>query len=107
MSLWAYCATAAGLFAIGLYGLLAYSDFIQRLLAANIMVSAVFLYLIVTAASTATPPHPVPQAMVLTGIVVAVSVTALALVLVLVRCLRALPDDAAPRPQDTAGSADG
>jgi multicomponent Na+:H+ antiporter subunit C len=105
MSLWAYCATAAGLFAIGLYGLLAYSDFIQRLLAANIMVSAVFLYLIVTAASTATPPHPVPQARVLTGIVVAVSVTALALVLV--RCLRALPDDAAPRPQDTAGSADG
>lgn len=86
MSAWLYCASAGGLFAIGLYGLLAHTDIVRRLLAANLMLSAVFLYLILTATLSATPPHPVPQAMVLTGIVVSVSITAFALVLV--RCLR-------------------
>lgn len=76
-----YPATAGLLFAIGLYGVLARAELIHRLLGANIMVSAVFLFLIVIATAPAGPPDPVPQAMVLTGIVVAISLTAFALAL--------------------------
>ena len=76
-----YPLTAGLLFAIGLYGLLARTELIHRLLGANVMASAVFLYLIVIATAPAGEPDPVPQAMVLTGIVIAVSLTAFALAL--------------------------
>ncbi len=76
-----YPLTAGVLFAIGLYGLLARTELIHRLLGANVMSSAVFLYLIVVATAPSGDPDPVPQAMVLTGIVIAVSLTAFALAL--------------------------
>lgn len=74
--------TAAALFAVGLYGVLTRGDLIHRLLAVNIMSSAVFLFLVVVSARHPQGVDPVPQAMVLTGIVIAVSLTAFALVLV-------------------------
>ena len=76
-----YPITAGLLFAIGLYGLLARTELLHRVLGANVMSSAVFLYLIVVATAPAGDPDPVPQAMVLTGIVIAVSLTAFALAL--------------------------
>lgn len=76
-----YPLTAGVLFAIGLYGVLARTELIHRLLGANVMASAVFLYLIVVSTAPAGDPDPVPQAMVLTGIVIAVSLTAFALAL--------------------------
>ncbi len=93
-----YALTAGLLFAIGLYGLLARSELIHRLLAANVMSSAVFLYLILIATAPAGDPDPVPQAMVLTGIVIAVSLTAFALALLryfqALNARRALEDEA-------------
>ncbi|MDX1609533.1 MAG: NADH-quinone oxidoreductase subunit K [Halofilum sp. (in: g-proteobacteria)] len=80
--------TAALLFAIGLYGVLTRARLIQRLLAVNLMASAIFLFLIVTSTGGPHGPDPVPQAMVLTGIVVALSTMAYALVLI--RHLRVL-----------------
>lgn len=78
-----YAATAGLLFAIALYGVLTRAGLIQRLLAANVMATAVFLYLIVLARREGEDAaDPMPQAMVLTGIVIAISVTAFALALV-------------------------
>ncbi len=77
----AFAATAGLLFAVGLYGLLAPSALLTRLLGANITSAAVFLYLLATGAAGDGPPDPVPQAMVLTGIVITISLTAFALVL--------------------------
>lgn len=76
-----YPITAGLLFAIGLYGVLGRTELIHRLLGANIMASAVFLFLIVIATAPAGTADPVPQAMVLTGIVIAVSLTGFALAL--------------------------
>lgn len=73
--------TAAILFAIGLYGMLSRTDLIHRLIAINIMSSAVFLMLVRVAVRPQDSPDPVPHAMVLTGIVVAISLTAFALAL--------------------------
>lgn len=83
--------TAAILFAIGFYGLLSRTGLIHRLIAINIMSSAVFLLLVRVAVRPQgphdpvppdpVPPDPVPHAMVLTGIVVAISLTAFALAL--------------------------
>lgn len=83
-----YPLTAGLLFAIGLYGLLGRTTLIHRLLGANLMSSAVFLYLVVVATTPDGAPDPVPQAMVLTGIVITVSMTAFALALL--RCFRAM-----------------
>jgi multicomponent Na+:H+ antiporter subunit C len=78
-----YAITAGLLFGVALFGVLTRRGLIQRLLAANVMAHAVFLYLIVAAGGGARAAlDPVPQAMVLTGIVIAVSVTAFALGLV-------------------------
>lgn len=75
-----YLLLAAALFGIGLFGLIVYASILRKILALNIMGSAVFLLLASVAARDGTDaPDPVPHAMVLTGIVVAVSVTALAL----------------------------
>lgn len=84
-----YAVTAGLLFALGLYGLLTRSDLIHRLLGANIMLTAVFLFLVVfSAGQEAGAPNPLPQVMVLTGILITVSITAYALALL--RYLRAL-----------------
>ena len=76
-----YLATAATLFAIGVYGLLQRRHLLRKVLAVNLMGVAVFLLLITLGGGTEGPPDPVPQAMVLTGIVIAVSATAFALAL--------------------------
>lgn len=83
-----YPLTAAALFAIGLYGVLIRGRLIHRLLAVNLMTSAVFLFLVVVAAESPGGPDPVPHAMVLTGIVIALSTTGFALALI--RHFRAL-----------------
>jgi len=75
-----YLALAAALFVIGLHGLFAARHLLRRLLALNVLTTAVFLLLVVIA-RLAEPLDPVPHAMVLTGIVVTVSTTAVALAL--------------------------
>lgn len=89
----AYAVTAGLLFAVGLYGMLTRTDLIHRLLGANIMASAVFLFLVVVSRGTA---DPVPQAMVLTGIVITVSVSAFGLALA--RYLRAMTGSTMLKP---------
>ena len=77
-----YLVAGAGLFAIGLYGVLASAELLRKILGINLMGSGVFLVLIAMAARTTDPiPDPVPHAMVLTGIVVSVCGTGLALAL--------------------------
>jgi len=63
-------------------GLFTAGNMLRRILALNVMSSAVFLLLVVIAQSTG-EIDPVPHAMVLTGIVVSVSTTAVALALIL------------------------
>jgi len=75
-----YLLLAAGLFGLGLHGLFACRHLLRKILALNILTSAVFL-LLVALARVPTSLDPVPHAMVLTGIVVAVSTTAVALAL--------------------------
>lgn len=75
----AYAVTAGLLFGLSLYGLLVSQHFLRRLMAANVMASSVFLYLVVVATGRGeTVVDPVPQALVLTGIVIAVAITAFA-----------------------------
>ena len=75
-----YAVAAALLFALGLYGLATRRDLVRKMVALNVMGSAVFLLFIAVAFRDPDGgPDPVPQAMVLTGIVVAVSTTALGL----------------------------
>ncbi|MCG6659867.1 hypothetical protein HOP52_19160 [Halomonas campisalis] len=76
-----YALLAAVLCAMALVGLFRFADPLRRVLALNVLASAVFL-LLVTLAQSAEGIDPVPHAMVLTGIVVAVSTTAAALALV-------------------------
>ncbi|NCO19440.1 MAG: NADH-quinone oxidoreductase subunit K [Gammaproteobacteria bacterium] len=82
-----YVLVAAAIFGIGLHGLLVARHVMRKLLALNLMLSALFLLLIVVPASIDGRPDPVPQALVLTGIVIAVSTTAFALAL-MVRLFR-------------------
>lgn len=71
------------LFALSAYAVVTYASLLRKILALNVMGSAVFLMLAAIAAGDRQgSPDPVPHAMVLTGIVVAVSVTAFALALV-------------------------
>jgi multicomponent Na+:H+ antiporter subunit C len=93
-----YGLAGVGLFALGLYGLLAYAPVLRKVLAANVASVGVFMIL-VASAFRAPPamPDPVPHAMVLTGIVVAVSATALALFLL---CRLALATGRATLPED-------
>ena len=90
-----YLALAAALFVIGLHGLFAARHLLRRLLALNVLTTAVFLLLVVIA-RLAEPLDAVPHAMVLTGIVVTVSTTAVALALV-VR-IAAAPEETTKRP---------
>lgn len=77
-----YGAAAALLLALSLYALVRGAALLRRILALNVMSSAVFLLLVAIARRQPEgPPDPIPHAMVLTGIVVAVSASAFALVL--------------------------
>ena len=79
-----YALVGIGLFSLSLYGLVAHTHLLRKILALNIMGSGIFLVLVALAGRTGeAPPDAVPHAMVITGIVVAVSATALALTLML------------------------
>ncbi|QIT54963.1 cation:proton antiporter subunit C [Aquisalimonas sp. 2447] len=77
-----YLLLASGLFLIGCHGLFASEGMLRKLLALNVLSSAVFL-LFVTIARMSDPLDPVPHAIVLTGLVVTVSTTAVALAIVI------------------------
>jgi multicomponent Na+:H+ antiporter subunit C len=77
-----YATVAALLCGMAVIGLFRAHDLLHRILALNVLASAVFL-LLVTLARTELGTDPVPHVMVLTGIVVAVSTTAAALALTL------------------------
>jgi multicomponent Na+:H+ antiporter subunit C len=78
-----YALASVGLFGISLHGLITRTHVLRKILALNMMGSAVFLLLIAIADRNQVDgaADPVPHAMVLTGIVVAVSATAFALAL--------------------------
>jgi multicomponent Na+:H+ antiporter subunit C len=76
-----YLSLAGVLFLIGLHGFFTARSLLRRLLALNVLTTAVFLLFVVMARLTE-PLDPVPHAIVLTGIVVTVSTTAVALALV-------------------------
>jgi multicomponent Na+:H+ antiporter subunit C len=84
-----YLATAAALAGLGVYGVLIAEHVLRKLLALNLLGSAVFLLLVVFGGRGGGPLDPVPQALVLTGMVVAVATTALALAIVLALYRRA------------------
>lgn len=76
----AYAVTSGLVFGLSLYGLLASGELLRRLMAANLMASSLFLYLVVVSVGQGDAVRdPVPQAMVLTGIVIAVAITGFAL----------------------------
>jgi multicomponent Na+:H+ antiporter subunit C len=78
---------------IGLRGVLVEADILRRILAAGVMGTGIFLFLVAMARRTPTgPPDPVPHGMVLTGIVV--SVSAIGLLLALLGRLHSLEDEA-------------
>ncbi len=93
-SLW-FSLVAAGLFGMGIYGLLTHSHPLRRILCLNLMSNGVFLLLVAVARRPGGPPDPLPHALVLTGIVVTVAATAFALAL-LRRLGREEDDD--PKP---------
>lgn len=76
-----FACVGAGLFVMGVAGVVLLDHLLRRILAFNLMGSGAFLVL-VGLAHRAGVADPTPQAMVLTGIVVAVAATALALALV-------------------------
>lgn len=78
-----YTCVGVALFCMSLYAVIVILDPLRKLLAINVMSSAVFLVLVALARRVpGAAPDPVPHAMVITGIVVAVSATALAIVLI-------------------------
>jgi multicomponent Na+:H+ antiporter subunit C len=75
--------TGAGLIALGVYGLLATRNLLQRVIGFNLAGSGLFLMLGALARrGSGAAADPVPQALIITGIVVAFSATALALALI-------------------------
>lgn len=86
MSTTLYGLLGAALVGIGLFGLLARTDALMRILAFNLLGGGVFLVFGVVArrgAAAGLAADPVPQAIVLTGLVVAFAATTLAVALVL------------------------
>jgi multicomponent Na+:H+ antiporter subunit C len=77
-----YVLAAAAVFGIGLYGLALAEHVLRKLLALNVMGSAVFVVMVTVSAPVGGRPDPVAQALVLTGIVIAIAATAFALALV-------------------------
>jgi multicomponent Na+:H+ antiporter subunit C len=78
-----YALVGIGLFCIGLYALIVHEHLLRKILAINVMGSAVFLEFVALAQRMSIAPDPVPQAMVITGIVIAVAATAFAIALTL------------------------
>jgi multicomponent Na+:H+ antiporter subunit C len=76
-----HAVVAMVLIAIAVYGLLSQPNLLRKVLALNIMGSAVFL-LFAALASRGETADPVPHAMVITGIVVSVAVTSFALAMI-------------------------
>jgi len=76
-----YMLAASAVFGIGVFGLITAEHLMQKLLALNVIGSAVFIFMLTVAGTTPEGPDPVAQALVLTGIVIAVSATAFALAL--------------------------
>jgi multicomponent Na+:H+ antiporter subunit C len=76
-----FALTAAGLFGIGLYGILVQRHLLHKILSANIMGNGVFMLFIALARRNPLATDPLPHALVLTGIVISVSMTAFALAL--------------------------
>ncbi|MDZ3823072.1 MAG: NADH-quinone oxidoreductase subunit K [Pseudoxanthomonas sp.] len=96
-----WLGVAAGLVGLGVYGVLVAGHLLRKLLALNLLGTAVFLLMVVLGRRGAATPDPVSQAMVLTGIVVAVSATAFGLALMLAlyrRSGEAALDDEAGAP---------
>lgn len=85
-----YTLLGALLVAMSLVSMFTARHLIRRLLALNILSSAVFLLFVLTARTTS-GIDPVPHALVLTGIVVSVSTTAVVLALYLRRYRRNPP----------------
>lgn len=105
MSQWTlYALSGVIVMAVALYGLFTCAQLVRRIIAANLVGSGVFLFLVALARRTPSGlPDPVPHALVLTGIVVSVSATACALALA--RRLHTAGDGA--RPQEGPGETDG
>jgi len=81
-----YAIAAAGLVAIGLFGLVRHRSALRRLLSFNLIGSGVFLMFGIAArrgADAGLAADPVPQAIVITGLVVAFAASALAIALIL------------------------
>jgi multicomponent Na+:H+ antiporter subunit C len=78
-----YGMVGVGLFCIGLYALIVHEHLLRKIVAINVMGSAVFLELVALAQRSGIAPDAVPQAMVITGIVIAVAATAFAIILTL------------------------
>jgi len=76
-----YGVAAAGLVALGLFGLVAQAAVLRKILAFNLLGAGVFLLFGVVAKRGGA--DPVPQAMVITGLVVAFAATALAIAMAL------------------------
>jgi multicomponent Na+:H+ antiporter subunit C len=77
-----YALVSAVLFVVCVHGLIVRAHLLRKILALNMMGSAVFLFFVTVAyRNRIDHPDPVPHAMVLTGIVVAVSATGFALAL--------------------------
>lgn len=97
-----YLVLSGVLFLIGLHGFFTARNLLRRLLALNVLTTAVFLLLVVLA-RLGEPLDPVPHAIVLTGIVVTVSTTAVALALV-VRIAARVRDDAGESGAPSTGT---
>jgi multicomponent Na+:H+ antiporter subunit C len=76
-----FVLAASAVFGVGVYGLIVADHLMRKLLALNVMGSAVFVFILTVAGATPDGPDPVGQALVLTGIVIAIAATAFALAL--------------------------
>ena len=80
MSSTIFLVTGVLLFFMGLFGSVASTHLVRKILALNMTGAGVFLVLISVAKGAGSgSPDPVPHAMVLTGIVVAMAISAFAL----------------------------
>ena len=104
-----YIATAAGLFAIGVYGFIVGPQTLRRILALNIIGAGIFMLMVALAyrgladEAAQASTDPVLHALILTGLVVAVSATAFALALLARRGARAAGASLAAGGRERAG----
>ncbi len=76
-----YVLAAAVVFGAGVFGVLTAAHLLRKLLALNMIGSAVFVLMLAVSGRPGGTTDPVAQALVLTGIVIAVASTAFALAL--------------------------